>query len=598
MTRARLLPVLAAALLLGAPSLRAGTADLDLLPGGTVLSTLFPASEVEEFRVAAPAGSLLLVDLRPSGRSGLLPSLEATLADGSEAPPAPPRRGRIRALLPFPADGTCTLRVGSGNGGAGDYRLRTRLKAPRGALLEGVVPEEGSAEVAFHAPPGCMASLKAAAAPGSGLVPRLSSVEGPGGSAAPGRVRSGPRTDSWSRVLLGALGPWTLSVRGEAGSSGPFLSKVRWRVPRGGKADLRDAPRLEALLGPYAAFLASVPEGPLPIPGLLTGGLDFDGRGGIRAELSAGALVPDLASPLGFGLQFLPVPGRRGSYWTDGSRAALSLPAAGGATVEASFTMAAGGSILHAGIAEPGSDFGLLLERGGPPTAAALAGTWFYADVATGGGGPGTVEIGALTLSAGGGVTGIGARTALEAGGGAGGGQTPVFRTGSFTVAADGTVTVRTVPNLFGAQETWTASLVFRQDILVGLGEGAFPAGGARLLLRQGTGLDTADVSGNYLHLGVFTGADTGIRSGVLTFDGAGRFSGTGTVLSLSGGGSPGAGVPVAGSYAVNGSGIATLSFDGGTSGTGIAGPDAAYLLAVSLGAGGVGLDVLFDLGE
>ena len=99
---------LAAALLLAAaPALRAGTVDEDLLPGGIVDSTIFPSSEVETFRVAAPAGSTLAVDLRPGAKGGFLPSLEATLSAGSDAILVPGKsRGPGRRGSPSPPTGS------------------------------------------------------------------------------------------------------------------------------------------------------------------------------------------------------------------------------------------------------------------------------------------------------------------------------------------------------------------------------------------------------------------------------------------------------------------------------------------------------------
>ena len=270
------LPAPAAFLLLvGAAT--AATVDEDLVPGGTVRSTVFPASEVETYRVAAPAGSVLRLDLRPLARRGLRPSLEATLSDGSAAALRAPRgNGRWRARLPFPVEGVATIHVGSAGGGSGDYRLRTRLR-PRG---------EG---------------------------------------------------------------------------------------PRGGDEDHRDAADPAALDGSYAAFLAALPgEGVRP-PALVTGGVDFDGRGRAKTALRNVAVLPDAGSPFGLALQGVPVGAATGSYWTDGSLATVSLDLGQGQELSSELTVAAGGAVVYS--ADPAAP-GVLLRRTEVPARADLAGSW------------------------------------------------------------------------------------------------------------------------------------------------------------------------------------------------------------------------------
>ncbi len=591
---------LAAALLLAAaPALRAGTVDEDLLPGGIVDSTIFPSSEVETFRVAAPAGSTLAVDLRPGAKGGFLPSLEATLSDGSDAILVPGKKpGTWKARLPFPADGVLVLTVGSG-GGAGNYRLKTKLKTPRAVPFEGTVEEGGPAAVGFRAPPSAVALIKVAAAPGSPLVPRIASVESGEGPADAGSSKPGPRSDTWKKVPLPSLGPWTLTVNGADGTTGPFAGVLRWKVPKGPREDHRDVADPGALLGPYSTWLSGAPGGGL-FPAFLTGELAFDGKGSVAETLDTAVLLPDSGSPLGFSLQSLPLPATRGSYWTDGAVAALSLDLGGDAVLERTFSVAAAGNVLHTGVADGAGEPGLLLRRTAVPAKADLAGSWFYVHVEPGTDGGGSVEVGVLTFSSGGGVSGLGARTALALEGGVPtpGAQTPVLRSGSLAVAADGAVTVTTTENLFGPQSSWTASTVLGADILAGGdGDGAFPAGGGTLFLRQGLGLGVADVSGDYLHLGILLGSSASLRSGILAFDGSGGFSGTETLSVLAGGGVPES-VATTGEYTVTSQGIATFSIDGGAAGTGIVGPEGSYLFTFALGEGGVGVDLVLDLGE
>ena len=76
-------------------------------------------------------------------------------------------------------------------------------------------------------------------AAGGGLVPRIVSLEGPGGPAS-GDGSPGPTSDRWSGVPLPEAGPWTLTVGGDAGTTGPFTASIRWTRPRGPSEDHRD----------------------------------------------------------------------------------------------------------------------------------------------------------------------------------------------------------------------------------------------------------------------------------------------------------------------------------------------------------------------
>jgi len=129
-------------------------------------------------------------------------------------------------------------------------------------------------------------------------------------------------------------------------------------------------------------------------------------------------------------------------------------------------------------------------------------------------------------------------------------------------------------------------------DILVGLDDAG---GGGRLILRQGLGLSDADVAGNYLHFGLAFGDALRLRNGILAFDGAGTWSGSETVTDLAGV-IPPATAPATGTYSVTADGFADFGIDGGAQGTGIVGPEGCYLFSVSLGAGGIGIDLLLDL--
>jgi hypothetical protein len=586
---------LTAALLLAAASSPAATVDEDLVPGGTVLSTIFPAAEVETFRVAAPAGSALSVDLRPLRKGLFAPILEATLSDGSGALlPGPGRTGKTKAALPFPVDGVLELRVRSGRGGAGDYRLKTRLRPAKGPDFSGSVNGAEGADIEFAAPAGVLATVKVKAAPGSPLVPRILDLEGPGGPATAGGSKPGAASDLWTKIPLVELGPCTLTVGGAEGTQGAFTGSVRWKPPKGPSEDRRDALAPSALQGSYAALLAPTPSGPVPPP-FLMGGITFDGKGGLKTDLAS--LVPsaDASAPLGFALGQTPVAGHGGGYVTDGAAASVSLDLGNGTDFDADFAVAAGGSILHAGVADPAAPVhGMLLERVEKPTALDLAGPWLYVNATGDGSGAGTVEIGTLTLAPGGAVSGAGLRTAVTLVDGVPtpGAQSPVLRTGSFSVGADGTVTLVTVPNLFNPAEAWTAGTVYGADVLAGIE----PDGsGGRLLLKQGLGLTDADASGDYLHFGLAAGSGLSLRTGLLAFDGSGAFAGEEAVTSLSGA-SAGTGESVTGTYSVSTSGLATFGIDGAAEGTGIVGPGARYLFTVGFDGSGLNVDFLLSL--
>ena len=82
----------------------------------------------------------------------------------------------------------------------------------------------------------------------------------------------------------------TIHVGSAGGGSGDYRLRTRLRPrgegPRGGDEDHRDAADPAALDGSYAAFLAALPgEGVRP-PALVTGGVDFDGRGRAKTALS------------------------------------------------------------------------------------------------------------------------------------------------------------------------------------------------------------------------------------------------------------------------------------------------------------------------
>ena len=593
-------PALALApLLLLAPAAPAATVDEDLAPGRTVLSTVLPADEVETYRVEAPAGSVLKVDLRPLGKkSAFLPSLEATLPDGSTAVLPAPKKGRTKAILPFARDGVVTLRIASSDGSAGDYRMTTKLKPGKCPILSGEVLAGDPTPLPFAALPRSKATVTVKASPASALVPRILSLDGPSGGAVPRVSAPGPKSDAWKGVSLDALGPWTLTVGGDGNSAGAFTAKVKWKAARGKNEDHRDPSDPGAIEGSYGAFLFAPAGGPSSIP-LLTGAVDFDGKGGAKHALGSVSLSLDLASPFGFTPLVTPMAKGKGSYRTDGTQAAVTLELGDSGRFSGDFSVAAGGTVLYTDPAVTNSSAtGLLLSRNAVPAAADLAGQWLYVHSATGDAGSSTVEIGTMSFGTAGTVSGIGASTGItldDQGNPVTGAQSAVFRTGTFSVTKDGTVTFVTRVNLFGAEETWTSRVLFREDIMAGGGPPEAPTSQLSLFLRQGLGLTNAAATGRYLHFGVATGTGLGLRTGTLTFDGAGGFAGTESLVDLAGG-APQTGIATTGTYDIQTSGIATVSFDGGGSGTGIVGPAADYFFTVSLATGGLGIDFLLGL--
>jgi hypothetical protein len=579
------------ACLAAAPAALAATADRDLVPGGKVLSTIAPSAEVETFRVVAPAGSELLVDLRPLRRGAFTPLLAATLADESEAAVPAPIRGRTRVRLPFPADGTLELRV-SATGGGGDYLLRTRLRCPGSAPFAGSVEEPGGeAALDLFVPANCRGTLRVRADRGSGLVPRLLALDGEEEGLDLPTV-PGPAADAARGFDFPLPGSWTLRVGGADGSTGGFAGTLARKVRKGPSLDLRDAATPEALSGTYAVLLAAAPAGPV-LPVVFTGSALLDGRGGVRTALSTRTLAADAGGPFGFSLDGIPVEADGGTYWTDGTAATVSLDLDSGSPLVVDGTVAAGGDVVYTGFGPGSAPAAGLLLRNEVPTVPGLAGSWLYVDAVVSAESVTTVEIGTLNVGSGGTVGGLGLATTLDLAGElpSPGEGSPVFRSGSLSVGEDGTLSITTVPNLFGSPDTWTARPLLGTDILVGVdAEG----GGLRLFLRQGTGLTEADLAGSYLHVGLALGAALEMRSGLLTLDGEGGWTGTEAVVDLAGG-TPET-VEGAGTYSVTTAGLATFALDGGASGNGVVGPEGRYLLSVSLGGGGLGLDLLLSL--
>jgi hypothetical protein len=544
--------------------------------------------------VAAPAGSTLTVDLRPLRKGTFTPTLAADLSDGSAgAVPLPDAKGKTKAVLPFPVDGTLELRVGAAGGGAGDYRLKTRLKAPRAWKGGGSVSADETTDLDFFVPPGSTAKVKVTTTKLSFLVPRISGISGPGGPPAPFATKPTIKGDSAIGVVLDDLGPWTLSVGGEDGSFGIFYASAKWKVAKGPNEDHRDAVDLGVLSGPYAALLTVPPVALGTTPSVYTGGVDFDGKGGAATDLRVLSAAPDPDGPLGVGVAGEPVAGKKGVYFTDGSTAALAFDLGGGTSLAAEYALAAGGSILHTGVGVPGAPaVGMLLATVPVPTREQLEGAWLYVDVRAEGAGSTSLEVGEASLSAAGTVAAAGLRTAVTIVDGTPtpGSQTPVLRSGSFAVAKDGTVTLVTSPNL-GPSESWKARTAYGADVLAWIE----PDGsGMRLLVRKGTGLSNADAAGNYLHFGASFGSSLLLRTGTLALDGAGAFAGTESVTDL-GSGVPGSAVASSGSYSIASNGVATFAVDGGSSGTGVVGPGALYLFTVAADANGVTLDLLLD---
>jgi len=582
----RTLVVLASMGVLAAAAATARASDEPLLPGGTLQSSVFPGDEVENWRVTAPAGSVLGVDFRAARGSGVL--LEVEGIDPIEVRP--------RMKIAFAQDGEVVLRISSPGGTPGDYRLRTRLKAPRPFPVSGTIGGPGETGLAgFFTAPNALATVRVRRDGAGDLVPRVIAVDGPSGPAAAAATKPTPVSDLWKKVPLDEGGGCLATLGGDGSTTGAYTGSIALRFLRGPSQDRRVRLDPGALAGTYDAWLAVSPSTAFPAGALLSGKLTFDGSGGVAAALDTLALTPDAGEPLAFSLGTTPLPPGTGTYATDGARAVVSIAAGGGAGLELDLQVAAGATVLYPDPLGGTGTIGLLSRAGPAPTPANLAGSWFYIDSRSAGDGTGSVEAGSITLGSTGTATGFGSRTPLttDTGGNLVPG-TPVglFRAGTFAVNGDGTVTVTTTENLFAPVSTWSVRPTFGNDALAP----ADPAdlSQAQFLLRQGTGLANADFQGPYLHLGFTsgTGGAATARTGILTLDGAGAFAGTESATALPGG-APAAPAPVSGTYSVTAQGIATLTFAGGAAGTGVYGPEARYLLAVSLGSGGLGLDFL-----
>ena len=592
--RALLLAV--SSLLVTALPAPAGTVDQDLVPGGRISSTIFPVGEAETFRVSAPAGSVLTVDLRPAKKGPFAPALLATLSDGSAAviPPLG-KSGRTKARLPFPQDGVLEILVVAGRGVAGDYVLKTKLKIPGAVPFAGDVAGPEGDTFEYFAPAGSLATVAVKAVEGTELIPKILSLEGPGGPVEAGKRVAALTFDKWMAVPQPAGGPWTLTVGSSILTTGPFSGSIRWKAPKGPSEDHRIPGDPSILDGSYSVLLAAADAASGGLPSLLTGVVGFDGAGRAETALSTRAITPDAGAPLGFSLGAAPVAGTTGSCFVSEGTAAVGLDLGPGISLAANMTVAAGGSVLYTGVGVGGAPItGLMLERVPVPAQADLAGSWLFVNATTDGEGASSVEVGTLAFGSGGTVSGIGVRTSITVVDGTPtpGGESTVLRTGSFSVGEDGTITVVTVPNIVGAPEAWTSRTAFGADILTGLDD---TGGGGRLFLRQGTGLTAADIDGNYVHFGMLFAAAPVLRSGILGFDGEGGYSGNETSTDLTGVSPPASG-PVTGAYTVDAQGFATLTPAGGATGNGIVGPEGRYLFTVSFGEAGVGVDLLISL--
>ena len=193
----------------------------------------------------------------------------------------------------------------------------------------------------------------------------------------------------------------TLVLRvGSAAGSGHYALRVRLRPrPEGttpARSDLREAGDRTALLGDWSLLAANRGGVAGPFPSLLAGAVEFRGRGRVRTDLRS--VVP---GPSGGGIAApTQIPGTRGTWFSDGERAAVGLDLGAGRVLDLDAGLAGGGEILHAGLGDPEATLVALLTRQGPPlTASGLSGTWGYFAVDGDGTAP-AYEVGTLTLNA------------------------------------------------------------------------------------------------------------------------------------------------------------------------------------------------------
>jgi hypothetical protein len=355
-----------------------------------------------------------------------------------------------------------------------------------------------------------------------------------------------------SRKVKGSLasapttGLYVLRVGAEEGP-GRIKVKVKARAPEGDdEIDIRVTPEATNLLGTYVGGVLDLAGSAEAEVGLLTGGILFDGTGGFTHAMERLSIVEDETAPAGYRLE-REIPGGAvpGLYTLLDGVATLDFDPASGLDRTAAMDVLLGGDLLlprpEAGA---GAGTGFLARRSGVDGRSDLDGDYLYLFVEQSIVGSGDaaevaldLELGLLQLDGAGSILGGGLRMRLvldpsEENGFRTESSEAVLAFGSYSVGDDAEVTFSIRRQLFGGDtETHVLTGLRDGDLLYSGGVDDEDRIHAAFMIRQGSDATTADAAGTYRHYGSRSSATGGvrtttIRSGSLTLDGTGGFSG------------------------------------------------------------------------
>jgi hypothetical protein len=209
------------------------TVDLEIPGNAKVRGTLRSAAERESFRLRLPQGAKVAAKVRRQGTGFLVPRMDlvseaTTLAEGTVK-----GRGAKLASEPLPSSGDFALRVYGNGVDDGDYSASVRVTVQKTWKGGGSSAGDGAPlAFSFGAPAGAQARIRVTPAKGSGFVPALDGIAGPGFAGAP---LSGAAT-GW--VPLGGAGTYDVSLRDGDTAGGDWTWTVQVRAPRGAPASV------------------------------------------------------------------------------------------------------------------------------------------------------------------------------------------------------------------------------------------------------------------------------------------------------------------------------------------------------------------------
>jgi hypothetical protein len=599
--------------------LATSAAAVDFLPGDKLLLTV---------RVAAP------VTLDFDGVSGMEVGFKVKRIDGSDATvrldlvsPTSVRhvlgtadvKGKLKTGLTLDEAGTWRLEVHSADGSYGNVKMKTKAEVTTKFSAKLDVPAGGAVTFPFTAVVNAVVSIKLSGKEG----PVVDDLRDPdGGSVALIVTKTSKKKYEAGVTAAPASGAYALDVATTTGAA-RVKTKVKAKWLEGGTTlDQRVTPDAQGLLGRYQGGFLTLSGAADAEFGIMTGGLSFDGLGSFTHTMARHTVVEDAAAPTGYRLD-TEIPGAAvpGLYAVNGTSATLDFDpgSVSGETADLNVLMD-GRLLLPSPEAGEGVGTGFLGRIADAVKKSDLKGDYLYVFVEQGirGTPPDAeiavdVEAGLLRLGDGGSVLGGGMKMLLvldrdDPAGYRTESSEMVLALGSYSVGDDGEVTFEIARTLFGATTTHVLTALSDGSMLYAGGLSGGDGISAKFMMRQGSDVTTADVSGDYLHAGNRMSSVAGVqtvttRTGTLAFDGAGGFSGMEEVTdTITTDDNP----PVvvehgqvaqSGTYSVGTLSLTppsfplTLTFSGESAVQGIIGPDASYMLAFSMD-GGLGFDM------